>query len=41
MDRTLTDCLYAGDAHYRSAIPEWPRDNAYLRYAIGVPLEEI
>ena len=22
-------------------IPEWRRDNAYMRYAVGIPLEEI
>jgi glycogen phosphorylase len=28
-------------ALYDRAIPEWRRDNCYLRYAIGIPLEEI
>ncbi len=26
---------------YDRHIPEWRRDNAYLRYAVGIPLEEI
>lgn len=26
---------------FDSEIPEWRRDNAYMRYAVGIPLEEI
>ncbi len=26
---------------YDREIPEWRRDNAYMRYAVGIPLEEI
>jgi len=28
-------------ALFDRAIPQWRRDNAYLRYAVGIPLEEI
>jgi glycogen phosphorylase len=44
----ITNGVHAGtwtspafQALYDCHIPDWRRDNAYLRYAVGIPLEEI
>jgi glycogen phosphorylase len=46
--RAITNGVHAGtwtsppfQDLYDRRIPEWRRDNLYLRYAIGIPLEEI